>query len=1689
MFHYNISRFSSSSISSGTSRKEKDDLERKREILKAQERREEREQRKRAEERDDAVLQSFFLAFEDLCAPGCTEESRENIVRSFFKQLPNCEAKTKLNILEIFSNLLERHPILLDDTPYILELVVDMIITVAGTSGSSDVSVSLQCKLFHIVGLICNSSLHLRGLNWLLMLFRGVIMGSVNQSICPLLVSALKDATLQPPASAGAVGGACPANFLHFSGRQSALVLPEITSWPAPKSYSVCLWLRWNHTVAGGSERRPQMSSVPGGKSASTGVEPKVMVLYSFLSAQGRGVELCLDRNTGEVLLTSVSAKQSMELKETGLVLEAHRWHFLTITHCAPQSLFSRSAGRCFLSLGGVLKTEIELLFPNLSEEVLTFCAIGASLVPSPRSNTKACLYGQLGGVYFFKNMLSAEQTALIFRNCHNFSIRDLLVTESKNTWFASATSSITSFMSVIGGGGPTAGSAPSSGPVRNYSSPDAPALIETCRSLFFLYHPQCAEGLPGSPDHVLVDLSPLYHGGAFLNAKIANTRVCSSRDVRDVVHCSVGGVRTFLPLFYYMDVLSTINGPEYSADASQRLPSMSQQGSFLPLTLQLIGQMLTASHGNQCTMLDMQGFPCLGYILSSFVSPAQITPQAIAVIEQLVFQLSWLDPALSKECDAPLQQRHFESPSSAGSNQLNPALAVDWARKNTLFNVAWLNLLFQWRLWMRIGVPFAVQLDAAEAVRTHIRKLPRYFREFIGVQRMLDVIRNYLSYQNSPLLAVAPVISVEKGRPRVLRAASSGQNMAPLSRSRTNRVASDGSASEHLPRDGVSRIAVLRHIRELRQIMLTAVRDMILLGNDSVQAEDIGALLACAMESADALHVADVLELLANLLATRPDQIFPALVRMATALCERKAGRASAAGASEADILATETPGLAPQVLQAMSGPGSKVLELVLAVLSRLGRWEHIQLASVHLLGNLLRAGPKLLKAAVLSESDFNYFSQCSFLGLRSIWAVLPFFRSAYCALMEIIVDVAAGTFVAAHATALLAPASGGSHRSSANGSSFDTSPPLGTSANNLNNPNKVGPSAGANLFGSTGGFEEGKDARPTRRVKGLSTRRGRPRVDSNESDVSEAVSGSQPAIEEESESIDVTPHMGQSKLSGQRVHFSEGIEMLLALCEDKCQSTCLDTVSALFILEELQVLIVDSTTPVKPGVDASHVLFNRSKVLEGPLWQLPLLRLFCAHAARGVEKERDAEEEDSNESWETCSVGSLKRFLSDPLAVPVLPGTEVPIFDAGVPLIGARVSELNSSSSKTEDSGGGFASLKNFFFSSEQQQAQLAERVTEEEATAFFLSAAHEKVAHSSSRVLTKTVAAAREACAQLVAHALVYSKKGWLELHRMLCFLTVSGREWNLTERAFNRLRRELLHETFNALSLMRVWTAPADTPAHLVTNYALAMDLLEEIIYVRPSLSLGGSQLPSPIVIPASPVQPRRSSDRAADHNAYSDTNASDRTEELAADNDSGRPSQKQTLKRLGVSTRRAPPRRVQYSADSIDANAESDSRPANFSDPSSSNEGLSASDSDLEGSSISVAPDSKKGRKGDESSSLDRASSGSSWVGVQQGGSEDEPATASFVFSAWHMTSDWRLARDACRAASALLVPLRPFRSFVDKDDSRGASSGFLELFSDSVSSPLAVVRRGGPLRVVLRLLLDAVSFLPVLIYT
>ena len=169
-----------------------------------------------------------------------------------------------------------------------------------------------------------------------------------------------------------------------------------------------------------------------------------------------------------------------------------------------------------------------------------------------------------------------------------------------------------------------------------------------------------------------MVDMSALYHNRAlFHHAHILpGVQVHGKHNIRDAVHCSVGGVRTFLLLFYYTDVIavaSASNNPGNKPSSFHTLPS--HQASYLPMTLRVLGQMLIDSPGNQSTMLETQGFACLGHILTCFVSPAQVSLPAITVIENLLAYFSYLFPPKSKNQKSSSQKSRSSLSSSSSSS------------------------------------------------------------------------------------------------------------------------------------------------------------------------------------------------------------------------------------------------------------------------------------------------------------------------------------------------------------------------------------------------------------------------------------------------------------------------------------------------------------------------------------------------------------------------------------------------------------------------------------------------------------------------------------------------------------------------------------------------------------------------------------------------------------------------------------------------------------------------------------------------------------------------------------------------------------------------------------------------------------------------------------------------------------
>jgi hypothetical protein len=1013
---------------------------------------------------------------------------------------------------------------------------------------------------------------------------------------------------------------------------------------------------------------------------------------------------------------------------------------------------------------------------------------------------------------------------------------------------------------------------------------------------------------------------------------------------------------------------------------------------------------------GNQQTILDMQGFDCLGHLLSTYMSPAQIDLATLPTIEQMLMYLSYI-PVLDKSNTAP-----WLGPNDGLVQRLNLSIPLPHATKSTLFNEAWVHLLFNMPIWLRVGVTYAVQLEVVEIVRRHVGALPKYFHALLGVQRMLDTLRTFLGFDNCPLLANS---SAET--PISPSSISSPTKHVPGDTSGTSlSIDVDDTVDDNDSKKKLMRVAVLRHIHALRMPLLAALKDMLLCDAATVKPSDIGCLLVCVLEWPDAGQVADILELVVEILLARPLQIFPVLWHISTELSRmegvhvtrtvprRVHTRDSNDGSTPTREASTSRPSRtdsqsggergkttirvdgAPSI--ALGGEAAGALALFLSVFSRLGHWEHVQVAAIHYLRALLKVGPLLVANQMLPDQDLSRLSQCAFLSLHQLYGVMPLFKTAYHALLELILDEPVGTRGPVHAMKMHAP------------------PPAKPKSANIK-PTAVSP---------RGTRQRTSSSRGSRREKGKSTRRGRPKTTIvNEND--DTVTGddgtgtpdSSPMKGEGQQPPDILPIPGipeqhASVPSGPTlredepkvtIKYSEGVEMLLALCVDKCAISADDLVSAEGILTDLHFIIsTSSAVPMAtaqndakraPGVSEHD---NLSCFLSGPHWQRPLIYLLAAHASNITYQTEMDGSFTPDPAVAEHSLGSLHLFVHQNLAPP-LPDKENYPDSPNHP----KPPTTQPTTQPQATATGGLAALKNYFFSLQPSKASpdrdgaafISEELFEQD---------RESVLFASKHALDTVVGMSKELLFSVVSQALLYARDGWIQVPKLLFFLVLAVKQWELSAAAFGSLRRELLLGILRALArhgggggrkerLLRegLTVSLPDAPPRLTTNFAMILDILEDVIYARPAHSLFGDGALSSVLTP----------------------------------------------------------------------------------------DWLKSSDS-------SKARD-REGSTDSGSTPNDLTASASSWVGVEHGADgKAHSVDFSYVFSVARMAPMWPLVLAMLRAAMSLRVPLLPMRALFEGERGSQLSD---RLFDALNSSSESVPRKGGPLRVVVRLITDSVECL------
>ena len=1025
------------------------------------------------QQRNEEQLRVFHRQLDDLCNEKAQSEHREQQLLTIFQHLRSCPPQLQLDLLDLLSQLVERRPSLITGCKNLLPLTIRLLTDLiqlsggdvgggeggGGGGGVGDLYAAMYVRLFWLVGTVGKETITVRDLNRLFRLFQLVVEKRAQPLLCRLLLSALNDmanvhenkalqstsnSVLSPMAQAAhsrqsgqpafSFQSATslfppPSAFFEFQGPQPALVIPPMERWPFPKAYTICMWLRWDHTAQtaqqmGGGAQHPSQMPVAAPASMfgrrpqpAPAVAPQFAYLYSLLTSKARGIEACIDKGTRKLYLRSAGKSSQVE-SCTDVLIPVKQWLLLSITHTRPKT-FSRSQGTVTVCINDEVRYEGELVYPTVVEPMVSN-SIGANIT-NIRPHT--AFHGRIGSLYFFHRQLTTQQIAILARKGSDFPMNTLVTGEKAGLLRALVLTGVNALLNPLGnllGGGSGGGEAGRSGGGYESSKTsegaetavDAAMYRDTFRHLILLYHPKCVEN-----EQMVVDTSHVYTKvKSGLNATMAaGVEACTVNNVKEVLHCMIGGVRALFPIFFYIDSLS----PPFSAATKGR-----SSASLLPLAVTTITVMLRDNVSNQREMLSCSGMAVLAHLLR--VAPAHhLNEHVLTSIEELVQYTSWLVTAKATtdtvsadpNTDHPPPTEQRKPPAAANDflaqltdgqwipGMSNVSLPPAAATERSLFNDLFLHVLFNLALWARCD--YAVQADVVRMVRSHVSKQAKYFRRMLHPTVILDRMRRVLSYEDaiqqemvkdirareaaaasaglagagtqdekfragntvppssnsSPTLpsstsfnALPPPLSLPNSPPPPPSISS------PTSASATSATSSSPpSTTDTSARD--SAIALrLRQLRYLRSEWFIVVKDMMLADlSRRALASDVYALVQMCCDMTDPLQIAEVLELLTGLAFAHPDQVHPLLSRCGGAT-------------------------------------------LFITILQRYSHHVHVQVASFHLLSVMLRGLPADIRAE--QQQQLNAI----FSAIHTLMLPHPLTLVAYQALMELILALAPG-------------------------------------------------------------------------------------------------------------------------------------------------------------------------------------------------------------------------------------------------------------------------------------------------------------------------------------------------------------------------------------------------------------------------------------------------------------------------------------------------------------------------------------------------------------------------------------------------------------------------------------------------------------------------------------------------------
>lgn len=410
--------------------------------------------------------------------------------------------------------------------------------------------------------------------------------------------------------------------------------------------------------------------------------------LFSFMSEEFLGMEAFFMNNmlTFRSVTTTKSDSKRNQPKTASFPFRPRHWYFICITHT---SNFIRSDEMNFYVDGQLIQT-LPVNYPKLDKAAMVkHCRLGLS--SSQHSGPKYALRGQVAGLAFFEEILTAEDIKLMYQ---------------------------------VG-----TGLFSSLRQIQDVLSRPAPLFSQKRAKLAFMYTPRATSG-----QYCLEPLSKMPDRRAVM---LDGTHNVITSGIQESLF-SIGGIQLLLPLF-----------------SSKYRPQLSEPIDINTRVISLISELVRGNPYYQSQLLSSRFFELMGHLLSvpQFAKTNLWSSQAITALEELSRAIYSLDTvvtpsqqvAVSIGTSAAPPTSITAPPTAAAAPQ--PLQSFTAASSEPLFRQFFKSVFLNFKIWTNTDV--AVQKLLMQSIWNHVKKNVEFFHSnLLTVEAIMNILADYFSFR-----------------------------------------------------------------------------------------------------------------------------------------------------------------------------------------------------------------------------------------------------------------------------------------------------------------------------------------------------------------------------------------------------------------------------------------------------------------------------------------------------------------------------------------------------------------------------------------------------------------------------------------------------------------------------------------------------------------------------------------------------------------------------------------------------------------------------------------------------------------------------------------------------------------------------------------------------------------------------